>query len=308
MRHFLLLPLLFFCLNLFGEEHKIYGKIFDRTTGTIISNVSISCESAGKGTFADKNGHYEIMLPDGDHVITVETVGYKTINKKLSIKGKDKHQDFHMDLDFEELDEVKITKHRPDENVAMPTLGIQRVDAVSMKKMPSLMGEVDVIKVIQLMPGVQSAAEGTSGFSVRGGKADQNLILLDDACLYNASHMMGFFSIFNNDVVSEATLLKGDIPSQYGGRLSSVLKVETKEGFPSKVHGSGGIGLISSHIKLDVPIISNKTALMVAARRTYADLFLPLSQKESLKDASLFFYDMNAKLSHKINDKIFIFI
>lgn len=294
---------MFFCLNLFGEEHKIYGNIFDRTTGAIISNVSISCEGTNKGTFADQNGHYEIMLPDGDHVITVETVGYKTINKKMSVKGKDKHQDFQMDLDFEELDEVKITKHRPDENVAMPTLGIQHVDALSMKKMPSLMGEVDVIKVIQLMPGVQSAAEGTSGFSVRGGKTDQNLILLDDACLYNASHMMGFFSIFNNDVVSEATLLKGDIPAQYGGRLSSVLKVETKEGFPSKLHGSGGIGLISSHLKLDIPIISNKTALMVAARRTYADLFLALSKRESLRNASLFFYDMNAKLSHKINDK-----
>lgn len=303
MRNFLLLSLLFCCINIFGEEHKLYGNIFDRSTGANISDVSVSCEGTNKGSFSNKNGYYEIMLADGEYTISVENMGYKTITKKLTIKGKNKHQDFHMDLDYEELDEVKITKHKPDENVSMPTLGVQHVDALSMKKMPSLMGEVDVIKVIQLMPGVQSAAEGTSGFSVRGGKADQNLILLDDACLYNASHMMGFFSIFNNDVISEATLLKGDIPAQYGGRLSSVLKVDTKEGFPTKFHGNGGIGLISSHMMLDIPIVSNKTALMVAARRTYADLFLPLSKHESLKKTSLFFYDMNAKLSHKINGK-----
>ncbi len=300
---FVFLILAFLGLNLLGAEHRLYGNVTDRSTGTPLSNVSISCENIHKGAFSNEKGYYEILFPDGDYLISVESIGYKTVEKKVTIKGKDKRMDISLNLDYEELEEVTVSKHKPDENVAMPTLGVQRVDGLSMKKMPSLMGEVDVIKVIQLMPGVQSAAEGTSGFSVRGGKTDQNLILLDDACLYNASHMMGFFSIFNNDVVSEATLLKGDIPAQYGGRLSSVLKVDTKEGFPSKFHGSGGVGLISSHLKLDIPIVSNKTALMLAARRTYADLFLPLSKKESLRNASLFFYDMNAKLSHKLNGK-----
>ena len=308
MRHsFSILFLLICSLNMFGEEHRLYGNVTDKATGAQLPNASVSCEELSKGAFTNDKGYYEIMLPDGDHLIKVESIGYKTVTKKISVKGKDKQLNLYLDLDYEELEEVTVSKHRPDENVAMPTLGIQRVDGLAMKKMPSLMGEVDVIKVIQLLPGVQSAAEGTSGFSVRGGKTDQNLILLDDACLYNASHMMGFFSIFNNDVVSEATLLKGDIPAQYGGRLSSVLKVDTKEGFPTKIHGTGGIGLISSRLKLDIPIVSNKTALMVAARRTYADIFLPLSGNESLKDTRLFFYDMNAKLSHKISgkDKLF---
>ena len=294
-------------VNVLGEDYKLYGVIVDRVTGDSLPNTSVSFEENNKGAYSNDNGYYEVMLPNGNYTLVVESVGYKTVTKKVSVKDKDKRLNISMDLDYEELEEVTVSKHRPDENVAMPTIGVQRVDGLAMKRMPSLMGEVDVIKVIQLLPGVQSAAEGTSGFSVRGGKTDQNLILLDDACLYNASHMMGFFSIFNNDVVSEATLLKGDIPAQYGGRLSSVLKVETKDGFASKIHGSGGVGLISSHVALDIPIIPRKTSLMLAARRTYADLFLPLSGKESLKNTRLFFYDMNAKLSHKISgkDKLF---
>ncbi len=295
--------LLLVSLSVFGEEHKLYGTVKERATGVTLPYASISCDATTKGTLTNEKGYYELVLQDGEYLVMVEFVGYKTVSKKLTISGKDKRVDFVLDTDYEDLEEVMVSRHRPDENVAMPTLGIQRVDGLTMKRMPSLMGEVDVIKVIQLLPGVQSAAEGTSGFSVRGGKADQNLIMLDEASLYNASHMMGFFSIFNNDVVSEATLLKGDIPAQYGGRLSSVLKVDTKEGFPSKIHGSGGVGLISSRLMLDVPIISNKTSLLVAGRRTYADLFLPLSGNESLKGTRLFFYDMNAKLSHKINER-----
>ncbi len=294
---------LFIHLSAWGIEHKLYGTIKDRVSGVPIPHVLVSCDATVKSAITNEEGYYELWLPDGSYLVGAESVGYKPVSKKLTINGKDKRVDFVMDTEYEDLEEVSVSRHRIDENVAMPTLGVQRVDGLTMKRMPSLMGEVDVIKVIQLMPGVQSAAEGTSGFSVRGGKTDQNLILLDDACLYNASHMMGFFSIFNNDVVNEATLLKGDIPAQYGGRLSSVLKVETKEGFPSKVHGAGGVGLISSRLMLDIPIVSNKTALMVAARRTYADLFLPLSKNESLKGTRLFFYDMNAKLSHKINGR-----
>lgn len=296
----LLLGIFSIC-HVFPDNHKLFGNVKQSDTKEFLSGTTISNDKNGIGTFCDSNGYYEIMLPDGDYTIKAEFVGYKTETKKVSINGKDKRLDFLLDLEFEELEEVTITKHKPEENIIKPNIGTQHVDALVMKKMPSLMGEVDVIKVIQMLPGVQSAAEGTSGFSVRGGKTDQNLILLDNACLYNASHMLGFFSIFNNDVVDEATLLKGDIPAQYGGRLSSVLKVDTKEAFTQKIHGSGGIGLISSRLMLDFPIVKNKTSMLVAARRTYADLFLPLSKNESLKDTKLFFYDLNAKISHKFN-------
>lgn len=285
----------------FPDKHKIFGSVKSSNTGEKLPSATITDDKEGTGTFCDHNGQYEMSLPDGDYVISAEFIGYKTASKKVSLNGKDQKVDFLLDLEFEELEEIIVAKHNPEENIINPNIGTQHVDALVMKKMPSLMGEVDVIKVIQMLPGVQSAAEGTSGFSVRGGKTDQNLILLDNACLYNASHMLGFFSIFNNDVVDEATLLKGDIPAQYGGRLSSVLKVDTKEAFTQKIHGSGGVGLISSRLMLDFPIIKNKTSMLVAARRTYADLFLPLSKNESLQKTTLFFYDLNAKISHKIN-------
>lgn len=292
---------------IFAGQHKVYGTVKERMSGAKMPDVSVYDTLGTEGTETNANGYYELMLPDGEHAIEVSFIGYKTITKKVVIRGKDEKLDFKMETEFEELDEIVVSRHKEDENVSQATIGIQHIDASSLKKLPSLMGEADVIKAIQLLPGVQSAAEGTSGFSVRGGKSDQNLILLDDASLYNASHMMGFFSIFNNDVVDEAILLKGDIPAQYGGRLSSVLKVQTKDAFPNRFKGAGGIGLISSRIMLDIPIISNKTGLIVAARRSYADLFLPLSNNESLKNTKLFFYDMNAKLSHKIDGRNRIF-
>lgn len=293
-------------ITLWAAEHKLYGNVIEKSSWTKLSDVSITTDK-GDGTESDLNGKYTLSLPDGEYNVEADFIGYKTVTKKVVIKGKDVKLDFQLENEFEELEEVVVSRHKEDENVTQATIGVQRVDAGTMKRMPSLMGETDVIKVIQMMPGVQSASEGGSGFSVRGGKTDQNLILLDDASLYNASHMMGFFSIFNNDVVNEATLLKGDIPAQYGGRLASVLKVETKDAFPDRFKGSGGIGLISSHIMLDIPIISNRTGVMVAARRSYADLFLPLSKNDALKDTKLFFYDMNAKISHKINGKNRIF-
>jgi hypothetical protein len=170
------------------------------------------------------------------------------------------------------------------------------------------MGEVDVIKAIQLLPGVQSVSEGSSGFNVRGGGADQNLILLDEASVYNASHLMGFFSVFNNDAVKNATLYKGFIPPKYGGRLSSLLNIQMKEGNKKEISGSGGIGLISSRLTLEGPIVKDKTSFIASGRRTYADLFLPLATEEAVRDNTLYFYDFNGKLNHTINENNRIFI
>lgn len=170
------------------------------------------------------------------------------------------------------------------------------------------MGEVDLIKAIQLLPGVQAVAEGSSGYSVRGGGPDQNLVLLDEATVYNPSHFLGFFSIFNNDAIKEVKLYKGDLPAQYGGRLASVLDVRMKDGNAKQLEGSGGIGLISSRLTLEGPILHDKTSFLVAGRRTYADVFLPLARQESARNSRLYFYDLNLKINHHLNDRNRLFL
>ncbi|GHS90956.1 collagen-binding protein [Bacteroidia bacterium] len=200
------------------------------------------------------------------------------------------------------LKEVVIYAKKPDEQLTRMNMGVERLNIQEVRKIPALMGEVDVIKALQLLPGVQAASEGSSGFSVRGGSPDQNLILLDNTTVYNPSHLMGFFSVFNNDVISGLELYKGDLPLKHGGRLSSLLDVQTKTEIPSKFLGTGGIGLISSRLMLEGPI-GRKTSWMVGGRRSYADLFLKLSGDEAIRKSSIYFYDLNAKISHLFSDR-----
>ncbi len=200
------------------------------------------------------------------------------------------------------LQEIIISGKKSDENVSRVDMGVERLNITTIKRIPALMGEVDIIKAIQLLPGVQAASEGSSGFSVRGGSPDQNLILLDNTMIYNPSHMMGFFSIFNNDVISGLELYKGDIPVKHGGRLSSLLDVQTKENMPECFSGSGGLGLISSRLMLEGPIGKN-TSWLISGRRSYADLFLKLSNDESINSAILYFYDLNTKISHRFSNR-----
>ena len=191
---------------------------------------------------------------------------------------------------------------RTDENVRSTEMSIVKMDIKTIRMVPSLLGEIDLIKVLQLLPGVQPTSEGSTGFSVRGGSADQNLIILDEATIYNASHLMGFFSVFNNDAVKNVTLYKGDIPAAYGGRLSSLLDVQMKDGNSKKIGFSGSIGTVSSKLTLEGPIIKDRTTFLIAGRRTYADLFLPFAKDENVRDSKLYFYDLNLKLSHVINE------
>ena len=186
-------------------------------------------------------------------------------------------------------------------------MSVQTLDMITIKKIPALMGEVDVIKTIQLLPGVQAASEGSSGFSVRGGGTDQNLILLDNAPIYNASHFLGFFSVFNNDAVKDATLYKGDIPANYGGRLSSVLDVQIKDEMPKKFTGSGGLGLVTSRLMLEAPLFDQKTSVMVAGRTTYSGLVIPFLG-EDLKGSNIYFYDLNAKVTQVLNKNNRLFV
>jgi hypothetical protein len=289
------------------DKGHISGTVRDDSSGEALIGVSIYEERLQTGTTTDEKGYYELDLPLGEHTLRISYVGYTTIHKRVSIANKPITLNIKLQPESEKLSEVQVTSERKDRNVTAMAMSVQTLDMITIKKIPALMGEVDVIKSITLLPGVQSASEGSSGFSVRGGATDHNLILLDGAPIYNASHFLGFFSVFNNDVVKDATLYKGDIPAYFGGRLSSVLDVSVKDEVPKRLSLQGGIGLVTSHLMMETPLFDQKTSLLLAGRRTYAGLVLPFLG-EDLNKSKINFYDVNAKVTHKLgkNDRLFI--
>ena len=289
------------------QKGTVEGVIKDAETNETLVGVSVYVEKLQLGTTTDEKGRYDLDLPVGEHVLRVSYVGYTTLNKKVSVSNKPVTLNLKMEPESEKLSEVQVTSERKDRNVTAMAMSVQTLDMITIKKIPALMGEVDVIKTITLLPGVQSASEGSSGFSVRGGATDHNLILLDGAPIYNASHFLGFFSVFNNDVVKDATLYKGDIPANFGGRLSSVLDVSVKDDMPKRFGLQGGVGLVTSHLMIEAPLFDNKTSVMAAGRRTYADLILPFAG-EDLNKSAINFYDLNVKVTHKLgkNDRLFL--
>ena len=307
------LLLLIINLNLHGinintsGSFTISGTVKDAESGESLIGATVTISSLSIGTATNQYGFFSISLKPGNYKLEFRYMGYHTIQKTVNL---DQDVTLKIELTPEEgqIAEVEVTAERPEANVKKAEMSISKLEMKTIKQVPALMGEVDVIKVIQMLPGVQSTAEGSSGFSVRGGGNDQNLILLDEATLYNASHLMGFFSVFNNDAVRDVKLYKGDIPANYGGRLSSVLDVRMKEGNNRKFVATGGIGLISSRLTLEGPIGSEKTSFLLAGRRTYADLFFPLMSDTSLKKSKLYFYDLNLKINHQINDRNRLFL
>ncbi len=294
--------------NVLAQQNgKISGVIKDAENSETLVGVSVYVERLQLGTTTDEKGRYDLELPLGEHTLRVSYVGYTTVNKKVSISNKPITLNIKLEPESEKLSEVQVTSERKDRNVTAMAMSVQTLDMITIKKIPALMGEVDVIKSITLLPGVQSASEGSSGFSVRGGATDHNLILLDGAPIYNASHFLGFFSVFNNDVVKDATLYKGDIPANFGGRLSSVLDVSVKDEMPKRLALQGGIGLVTSHLMLEAPLFDHKTSVMLAGRRTYAGLILPF-MGEDLNKSKINFYDVNAKVTQSLgkNDKLFL--
>ncbi len=285
----------------------ISGTVRDEDSGETLIGVSIYEEKLQLGTTTDEKGRYELELPFGEHTLRVSYVGYSTINKRVNIGNKPVTLNLKLESEQKKLSEVEVTSERKDRNVTAMAMSVQTLDMITIKKIPALMGEVDVIKSITLLPGVQSASEGSSGFSVRGGATDQNLILLDGAPIYNASHFLGFFSVFNNDAVKDATLYKGDIPANFGGRLSSVLDVAVKDDMPKRFSLQGGIGLVTSRLMLETPLFDHKTSVMLAGRRTYAGLVLPFLG-EDLNKSRINFYDINAKVTQSLgkNDRLFL--
>ena len=306
-KRFILIICLLSCLMTAFAQQKgtVSGIVKDAESGETLVGVSIYVEKLKTGTTTSEKGYYELSLPFGKQQLQVSCVGYHTENKIIDISNKPQKLNFSLKPDMTTLSEVQVTGEKKDRNVSEMAMSVQTLDMITIKKIPALMGEVDVIKTIQLLPGVQAASEGSSGFSVRGGGTDQNLILLDNAPIYNASHFLGFFSVFNNDAVKDATLYKGDIPANYGGRLSSVLDVQIKDDMPKKLTGSGGIGLVTSRLTLETPLPNQKTSLLLSGRATYSGLIIPLIK--SLEGSNIYFYDLNVKATHAFNKNNRIF-
>ncbi|MCR5657922.1 MAG: TonB-dependent receptor [Bacteroidales bacterium] len=294
--------------SLFAQQKgQVTGIIKDAESNETLIGVSIYEERLQLGTTTDEKGHYSLDLPFGEHRLRISYVGYSTVEKRVNIGNTPVTLDVKLHVESERLSEVEVTSERKDRNVTAMAMSVQTLDMITIKKIPALMGEVDVIKSITLLPGVQSASEGSSGFSVRGGATDHNLILLDGAPIYNASHFLGFFSVFNNDVVKDATLYKGDIPANFGGRLSSVLDVTVKDEMPKRLGVQGGVGLVTSHLMLETPLFDHKTSVLLAGRRTYAGLVLPFLG-EDLNKSKINFYDVNAKITQSLgqNDRLYL--
>jgi hypothetical protein len=285
----------------------VSGHLKDKSTGEDLLGATIYVREISTGTTTNQYGFYSISLAKKTYTLVFSYVGYGSQEKVVNLTGP---VTLNVDLVPRQqlLEEVIIRGEGIKDNISKVEMSAIKMDVKTIQKIPALMGEVDIIKAIQLLPGVQSVSEGGSGFSVRGGGLDQNLILLDEAPVYNASHLMGFFSVFNNDAIKDVKLYKGDIPASAGGRLSSLLDVRMKDGNTKKLSGTGGIGTISSRFTFEGPLQKDKASFIVSGRRTYADLFLKLSSNEDLRDNILYFYDLNAKVNYEPdnNNRIFI--
>jgi hypothetical protein len=285
------------------NKYTISGYIKDAKTGEALIGATVTVkELKGTGVGANSYGFYSLTIPEGNYTISVMFMGYITNVFPINLKQNTK-LDFPLSELSKDLNEVTITAEKSDANVTSTQMGVEKLDMVQIKQIPVFFGEQDVLKTIQLLPGVTNASEGSSGFYVRGGGVDQNLILLDEATVYNASHLLGFFSIFNSDAIKDVSLYKGNQPAEYGGRLSSVLDVKMKDGNDQNYILSGGIGIISSRLNFEGPIKKGKGSFLVTARRTYADLFLKLSSDSATRQARLYFYDVNLKANYTIDDK-----
>ncbi|OXB08759.1 collagen-binding protein [Flavobacterium plurextorum] len=296
----LLLILIFTTFASFSQEKfTLSGTIKDSKNNESLISVNVYIPTLKIGTTTNEYGFYSITAPSGEHEIEISYLGYQTIHKTI-ILNQDTKNNFSISESGQELQEVIIKDNKGKINIKSPEMSVNKLSISTIKKMPVVLGEVDVIKSILLLPGVTNAGEGASGFNVRGGGADQNLILLDEATIFNSSHVFGFFSVFNPDAIKDLKLYKGGIPARFGGRASSVLDIYQKDGSSKNFHMSGGIGLISSRLLLEGPIVKDKGSFLIGGRASYAHLFLKLSEEN--KDNSAYFYDLNAKFSYKLND------
>lgn len=285
------------------QKYTISGTISDVNTNETLIGINVSILELRTNVTTNEYGFYSITVPKGDYTLQVSYLGYQSVDEKIQLSQNIK-KSFKLKSSEQLLEEVVVTANKKSTNIKTPEMSVNKLTMATVKKMPVVLGEADILKSILLLPGVTSAGEGQSGFNVRGGGADQNLILLDEATIFNSSHVFGFFSVFNPDAVKDLKLYKGGIPSRYGGRASSVLDIYQKEGNSNSFHMNGGIGLISSRLLAEGPLVKDKGSFIVAARTSYAHLFLKLTDNEN----SASFYDLNAKLNYKFNDNNSLFL
>lgn len=280
------------------EKFSLNGYVNNSDDGEALIGATIYIEELGTGTSSNVYGFYSVTLPAGTYTVQYRYISFDTETRTIEL-SENTRLDIELATESTELDEIVITDRALDDNIANIEMSVEKLDIKTIEKIPAFLGEVDVIKSIQLLPGVSSVGEGSSGFNVRGGSVGQNLVLLDDAPVYNSSHLFGFFSVFNPDAVKDVKLIKGAIPANYGGRLASILDVRMKEGNSKKQTLSGGVGTVFSRLAVQGPIKKDKASYFVAGRRSYIDvLAAPFTD-----DATLFFYDLTTKVNYNINEK-----
>jgi len=288
-------------------EYTISGYVKDIKTGEALIGASIIDTVHKSGCKTNSYGFYSFTLRTGEHVIKYRYIGYDSKEQKINLTAN-----ITLNVELNQLSvqtkEVVVTGERGDDNIKNTEMGVSRIVPSEVKTIPVFFGEQDILKTIQLLPGISGVSEGSSGFVVRGGSPDQNLILLDEANVYNPSHLLGFFSVFNSDAINDVKIYKGSAPAQYGGRLSSLLDIKMNEGNNKKFDVNGGIGLISSRLTIQGPIIEDESSFIISGRRTYADLFLLLTSDTNLKKSSVYFYDLNLKANYKFgeHDRLFV--
>ncbi len=298
------------CFQTNGQQNRlpvISGYIKDQQTGEALINATISAGTSGAYAQTNAYGFFSLSLPPGKYEITVSYAGYAPIKRTVDLK-ENTSLDLNLSNAPAEMDEVVVTGERRLRRTNTVGLGIQQLSAGQIKKIPAFMGEPDVIKALLTLPGITSVGEGASGFNVRGGNVDENLIIMDEAPVFNSSHLLGFFSVFNPDAVKNVTLYKGAFPAEYGGRTSSVLDIRMKDGNNQKMAVSGGIGNVFSRLSVEGPLQKDKSSFIVAARRSYIDVIAkPFLPKED-RDNTLYFYDLTAKANYEINEKNTVYL
>jgi len=288
----------------FSQEKKtLSGTVYDDRNNETLIGVSVYIPELNTGTSTNEYGFYSITVPTGVYAVQVRYLGYRTITETLVLSEKTT-KSFSLIEASESLNEIVIESNIERLNLKTPQMSVNNLTAASIKQIPVVLGEADIIKSLILLPGVTSAGEGASGFNVRGGAADQNLILLDEAIVFNSSHLFGFFSVFNPDVIKDVKLYKGGIPAKYGGRLSAVLDIYQKEGNSKDYNITGGVGLVSSRLLIEGPLEKEKSSFLIGGRSSYAHLFLPLFDN----DNKAYFYDLNTKVNYRIDDNNNIFL
>lgn len=303
MRQFIVFIVLFILTySAYAANVTLSGYVKDKSNGEALIGANVYLPLLKTGVVTNNYGFYSISVPSGSYSVTYSCLGYQSQSPLIRLSAS-KQLNVMLEQDSRQIEEIVVTGEKKNNNVERMQMSIEKMPVKMVKKLPAFMGEIDIIKSITLLPGIQSGGEGSSGLYVRGGGPDENLMLLDEAPVYNASHLLGFFSVFNSDAIKDIEVYKGGIPAEYGGKASSVIDIRMKDGNSQKLNLSGGIGNISSRLTVEGPIIKDKWSFIVSGRRTYADYLGKLMGLEALQNNQLYFYDLNLKTNVEINDK-----